>query len=101
MTRSILVAIMIAFLSVQAAFAAPVTASAKINGLVCDFCARAMEKTFGTREEVSNISVNLDTKLVNITFKDGKNIDDATITNLITEAGYGVVAITRSDAGGK
>lgn len=67
----------------------------EINGLVCDFCARALEKVFGKREEVTGIDVNLDTKLVTIGFKKGADIDDATITKLITDAGYNVVKITR------
>lgn len=71
------------------------TIVAQINGLVCDFCARALEKVFGQREEVSGIDVNLDTKLVTIGFKKGADIDDATITQLITDAGYNVVNIKR------
>jgi copper chaperone CopZ len=67
----------------------------QINGLVCDFCARALEKVFGRREEVSGIDVNLDTKLVTIGFKKGADIDDATITKLITDSGYNVVEIRR------
>ena len=71
------------------------TIVAQINGLVCDFCARALEKVFGKRDEVTGIDVNLDTKLVTIGFKKGADIDDATITKLITDAGYNVVEIRR------
>lgn len=71
------------------------TIVAQINGLVCDFCARALEKVFGKRDEVTGIDVNLDTKLVTIGLKKGANIDDATITKLITDAGYNVVEIRR------
>jgi copper chaperone CopZ len=71
------------------------TITVKINGLVCDFCARALEKVFGKREEVSGIDVNLDTKIVTIGFKKDADIDDATITKLITDAGYNVVEIKR------
>lgn len=71
------------------------TIIAQINGLVCDFCARALEKVFGKRDEVTGIDVNLDTKLVTIGFKKGADIDDATITKLITDAGYNVVEIKR------
>ena len=71
------------------------TIAVEINGLVCDFCARALEKVFGKRSEVSGIDVNLDTKLVTIGFKKAADIDDATITKLITDAGYNVVKINR------
>lgn len=66
-----------------------------INGLVCDFCARALEKVFSKRTEVSGIDVNLDTKIVTIGLKKGADIDDTTITKLITDAGYNVVKINR------
>ncbi len=67
----------------------------EINGLVCDFCARALEKVFGARKEVSGIDVNLNTKIVTIGFNKGSDIDDGTITKLITDAGYNVVKINR------
>jgi copper chaperone CopZ len=71
------------------------TITVQIDGLVCDFCARALEKVFGKRQEVSGIDVNLDTKLVTIGIKKGADIDDVTITKLITDAGYNVVKINR------
>jgi copper chaperone CopZ len=71
------------------------TIVAQINGLVCDFCARALEKVFSQRDEVVGIDVNLDTKLVTIGLKKDRDIDDATITKLITDAGYNVVTIKR------
>jgi copper chaperone CopZ len=66
-----------------------------INGLVCDFCARALEKVFSKRSEVSGIDVNLESKIVTIGLKKAADIDDATITKLITDAGYNVVKINR------
>lgn len=71
------------------------TITVQIDGLVCDFCARALEKVFGKRTEVTGIDVNLDTKLVTIGLKKGADIDDTTITKLITDAGYNVVKINR------
>lgn len=69
----------------------------KINGLVCDFCAQAMEKVFGKQDEVADISVDLDTKIVTINMKDGQNMDDAVITKLITDSGYNVEEIMRHE----
>lgn len=62
----------------------------RVNGMVCDFCARALEKVFGKREEVSGIRVDLDNSLVTVAMKPGKTIDDATLTRLITDSGYDV-----------
>lgn len=67
----------------------------QVDGLVCDFCARALEKLFGKRSEVSGIDVNLDTKLVTIGLKQNADMGDATITQLIMDAGYNVVKINR------
>ena len=67
----------------------------KVNGLVCDFCARALEKVFGKRDEVSGIDVDLDNGKVSIAMKEGKSIDDATLTKLIKNSGYNVVALEK------
>lgn len=67
----------------------------KVSGLVCDFCARATEKVFSRREEVSGIRVDLDSGSVSIALKPGQTLDDATITKLITDSGYNVTDIGR------
>jgi copper chaperone CopZ len=73
----------------------PKTANVKVNGLVCDFCARTLEKTFGAKTEVSGIKVDLDKGMVDVNFKDGQKISDTEITKLITDAGYNVVNIDK------
>lgn len=65
----------------------------KVNGLVCDFCARALEKIFGKQEEVKDIDVNLDEKIITIDFVDGKSLDDEIIAKLIIDSGYNVESI--------
>lgn len=71
------------------------TVNVKVNGMVCDFCARALEKVFGKREEVSGIKVDLDNSQVTVAMKPGKTIDDATLTKLITDSGYDVQTIDK------
>lgn len=66
-----------------------------VNGLVCDFCARALEKVFSKRPEVDSINVDLDKALVQIFIKNEKDIDDKTLTELITDSGYNVIKIER------
>ena len=46
------------------------------NGMVCDFCAQAIEKVFMKREEVQGIKVDLDNQKVVIYLKDNASIDD-------------------------
>lgn len=66
------------------------TVYADVNGLVCDFCARALEKIFGKQDAVESIDVDLDTKVITIFFNEGQSLDDKTITELITDSGYNV-----------
>lgn len=67
-----------------------------VKGLVCEFCAVAIEKVFKKRGEVKSIDVNLTSKKITIEFKQGKNIQDLDIKRLILDSGYNVVKITRS-----
>lgn len=69
------------------------TVKVDVNGLVCDFCARALEKVFGKQEAVDSININLDEKQIAIHFKEGQSLDDETIKQLITDSGYNVVEI--------
>ena len=71
------------------------TILANVNGLVCAFCATGIEKTFNAESSVESVKVDLESKLVTINTKANQNIDDTTITKLITDAGYTVVGIER------
>ncbi|MEX0644708.1 MAG: hypothetical protein WD076_05315 [Parvularculaceae bacterium] len=71
---------------------------ADVLGVVCDFCAVAMNKTFAKRAEVAATYVDLDTKTLSIVTKPGAAFDDETITKLVTKAGYKVAAIRRGAA---
>ena len=70
------------------------TIYAYVNGLVCDFCARALEKTIGNNDEVKSINVNLKDKLITINFNENKKLDNSIIEQLIADAGYSVREIT-------
>ena len=69
------------------------TITVKVNGLVCDFCARATEKVFAKEKAVEKIKVDLDAGLVTIIIKPNQTMDDATIKTLINNSGYDVVSI--------
>lgn len=81
-----------------APFAADAVVS--VNGLVCDFCAQAIQKSFGRHAEVNAVRVDLSAKLVSIDFKPNATLDDAAIRRIITNAGYTVVSIRRTGATG-
>ena len=67
-----------------------------VNGLVCDFCAQAIDRSFRRRPEVNDVRVDLTAKLVSIDFKPNQNIDDNTIRQIVTNAGYTVTAVNRT-----
>ncbi len=73
------------------------TVYADVNGLICDFCARALEKVFGKEEAVESINVDLDTKVITIHFNEGQSLDDETIAELITDSGYNVEEIRHGE----
>ena len=67
----------------------------EVNGLVCDFCAQAIDKVFRKNEAVADVAVDLNIKIVELALKkDGKLADD-TLSQLILDSGYNVVKITR------
>ncbi len=93
MTKNIaLLALIVSLMAspVQAAQSCENTINVKVDGLVCDFCARALEKVLGTRDDVNAIKVDLDNGLVVVDMKPSKTIDDATLTKLIMDSGYNV-----------
>lgn len=66
-----------------------------VHGLVCDFCARSLEKLFNKNDSVNNVEINLDEMLVTIQLKENKNLNDDTIKKLVEDSGYNVVLINR------
>ena len=70
------------------------TIYAYVNGLVCDFCARALEKTIGKNDAVKSIKVDLRYKIITINFNENKKLENSIIEQLIADAGYSVREIT-------
>lgn len=77
-----------------APFAADVVVS--VNGMVCDFCVQAINRSFSRRPEVNAVRVDLTAKLVSIDFRPNHNLDDATIRDIVTRAGYTVTGLRRT-----
>ena len=62
-----------------------------VNGLVCDFCARSIEKMYEKKDAVSRISVDLENMLITIFLRDNQKLNDETIIELIKDSGYDVI----------
>ena len=71
---------------------------ADVLGVVCDFCALAMNKIFSKREEVAAIYVDLDTKALNLVLAPGASMSDQTIADLAVQAGYRIAEVRRGNA---
>lgn len=74
------------------------TITVHVKGMVCDFCARGLEKVFKSEKAVSKIFVDLDESIVSIRKKPEKILTDKRIRELILKNGYSVEKITRSGA---
>jgi mercuric ion binding protein len=70
----------------------------EVNGLVCAFCADGITRAFKKEAATADVFVSLEDKLVAVQLKDGTDITDAVATKLLTDAGYTVVGIQRTDA---
>lgn len=68
-----------------------------VKGMVCSFCAQGIKKTFGKNENVKNVDVDLDKKIVKVETQPGKTIKDADIVRTINDAGYDVLKIERGN----
>lgn len=95
--RAILVAAALAALPVPLAAAPAQFVTVKVNGLVCDFCARSIEAMMKRRKDVERVHVDLDRGEVHLSLRAGATLTDPQLTKLITDSGYAVAAITRED----
>lgn len=65
-----------------------------VNGMVCDFCARTIEKTMKEADGVTGVAVDLTAKTVTLALDPAKPApSDAQLTALITDSGYDTVKI--------
>jgi copper chaperone CopZ len=85
------------FLLALPAFAAPRSIKAEVNGLVCSFCAAAIEKRLKALDATKGVYVDLSKKIVAVELKDGKDVTPERIAAEIRDSGYDVVSIGRSE----
>ena len=71
------------------------TIVAKVNGLVCDFCAQALKKVFKKEDAVDTLNVDLDAGEVIISLKPGQTLSSERVKKLIRKSGYSLVSTER------
>ena len=86
----------------MAMLVAPDAAQAKtirieVDGLVCAFCAQGIEKKMKAQAATEKVFVSLEKKVVAVALKEGQDISDEKLKSEITDAGYVVRGISRSD----
>jgi len=72
------------------------TIEMKVNGLVCGFWARGIEKTLRKDPATADVFVSLEDKLVAVVLQEGRSIPDDVLTKEVTNAGYTVKHIERT-----
>ena len=80
------------------ALASARTIEMEVNGLVCAFCAQGISKSMKAFPASDGVFVSLEHRLVAVHLKDGQDIADAALRKAITDAGYKLVAVRRTDA---
>lgn len=80
-----------------AANAHAATIEMDVNGLVCAFCAQGIEKKLRAFEATDDLVVSLEQRLVAVSTRPGQDIGDDVLRTTLTDAGYTVKAIRRSD----
>lgn len=69
----------------------------EVLGAVCDFCAKAMNKSFGRRDDVAAVYVDLDEKTLNLVLVSDAEMTDEEIRKIVKRSGYKAKNIYRTD----
>ena len=88
--------LLISILVLASAVASADTIEMKVYGLVCAFCAQGIEKTLRKNPATEDVVVSLEHQLVAIATRAGQDIPDADLTKALTDAGYDVKGISRT-----
>lgn len=72
------------------------TIKAEVNGMVCAFCAKGIEKKLKSLPETQSTFVDLNRRVVVLEIKDGQHVTDSAFSKVIQDAGYSVSNIEHS-----
>ena len=96
-THSIVMPAMLLATLISSNASAANTIKIDVDGLVCAFCAQRIEKKMKAQAATDKVFVSLEKKVVAVSLKHGQDISDDKLRAEITDAGYVVKGITRSD----
>lgn len=89
--------VLVLLLLLSSVVAGAATIEMHVNGLVCAFCAQGIEKKLRKFPATADVVVSLEQRLVAVALKDGQDIPDTELQKALTNAGYTVTTIQRSD----
>ncbi|MGP1717760.1 MAG: heavy-metal-associated domain-containing protein [Methylophilus sp.] len=91
--KRLLITLMLSAMA-PAAFAVT-TIKAEVNGMVCAFCAKGIEKKLKALPEGQGTFVDLKSRVVALQLKDAKDVSDEAFNKVIQDAGYSVSKVER------
>jgi cation transport ATPase len=68
---------------------------AEVNGMVCAFCAKGIEKKLNAMPEGNGSYVDLKSRVVVLELKDGQDVSLETFSKVIKDAGYSVSKVDK------
>lgn len=77
---------------------ATATLSVKVKGMVCDFCAQAVESVFSKEPGVTGVHVDLDKGEIHLTLQAGASLAEDRVRALVRKSGYAFVSMETADA---
>jgi len=80
--------LVVLFISTPALAASSI--KAEVNGMVCAFCAKGIEKKLKALPEGADTFVDLKSRVVALELKDGQDVPLEKFTKIIQDAGYSV-----------
>jgi len=89
--------VLTSFLVLAGQVARAATIEMHVNGLVCAFCAQGIEKQLRKFPATADVVVSLEHKLVVVALKEGQDIPDTELRRALTNAGYTVKGIQRTE----
>jgi cation transport ATPase len=89
----IVIFLLTAFLQASVGFAASI--KAEVNGMVCAFCAKGIEKKLNAMPEAKGAFVNLKRRIVVLELKEQQDVPLTTFEQVITDAGYTISKVQK------
>lgn len=71
------------------------TLKAEVNGMVCAFCAKGIEKKLNALPQKQSAYVDLKSRMVALQLKEGQDVSDEGFIKIIQDAGYSVSKLER------